>query len=185
MPQPSATLDAGCTMRSPRLWAALSLLLLTASCRLCAATRHGKTHAQTHSGGRDRRAHFPSRLMEVNASAGWQRVNHDSCTAARAHSGSLCLTCLHFCKWRVCTVAPCAKGKEFRGACWIFCKALCNFCDRVQSDVRTGNLTHSSPAPPPLPPPVSSSPSAAEILFTAALQIASQALKTPRAGQSA
>ncbi|XP_075871061.1 receptor-type tyrosine-protein phosphatase-like N isoform X2 [Nelusetta ayraudi] len=41
MSQPSATLDAGCTMRSPRLWAALSLLLLTASCRLCAATRHG------------------------------------------------------------------------------------------------------------------------------------------------
>ncbi|KAM9328331.1 receptor-type tyrosine-protein phosphatase-like N isoform 2-T2 [Pholidichthys leucotaenia] len=30
------------TMRSPRLWAALSLLLLTASsCRLCAAARHG------------------------------------------------------------------------------------------------------------------------------------------------
>ncbi|CAN9498175.1 unnamed protein product [Ophioblennius macclurei] len=30
----------GCTMKSPRLWAALCLLLV-ASCRLCAATRHG------------------------------------------------------------------------------------------------------------------------------------------------
>ncbi|XP_005919946.1 receptor-type tyrosine-protein phosphatase-like N isoform X1 [Haplochromis burtoni] len=34
-------MDVGCTMRSPRLWAALCLLLLTASCRLCSATRHG------------------------------------------------------------------------------------------------------------------------------------------------
>ncbi|XP_035764455.1 receptor-type tyrosine-protein phosphatase-like N [Neolamprologus brichardi] len=34
-------MDVGCTMRSPRLWAALCLLLLTASCRLCSAARHG------------------------------------------------------------------------------------------------------------------------------------------------
>lgn len=35
-------MDVGCTMRSPRFWAALCLLLLTASCRLCSAARHGK-----------------------------------------------------------------------------------------------------------------------------------------------
>lgn len=40
-----APVDVGCTMLSPGLWAALCrlLLLLTASCRLCEAARHGKT----------------------------------------------------------------------------------------------------------------------------------------------
>lgn len=40
-----ASVDVGCTMLSPRLWAALCrlLLLLTASYRLCLAARHGKS----------------------------------------------------------------------------------------------------------------------------------------------
>ena len=45
----SAPVGVGCTMRSPRLLAALCLLL-TASCRLCAAARHGKRTDQVRSG---------------------------------------------------------------------------------------------------------------------------------------
>lgn len=50
----SSPVDAGCTMRSPRLWAALCLLL-TASCRLCSAARHGKQEVRLGSGPSPRR----------------------------------------------------------------------------------------------------------------------------------
>ena len=56
-----APVDAGCTMRSPRLWAALCLLL-TASCRLCAAARHGKTSHMIPNTWRQTHLSFLTRL---------------------------------------------------------------------------------------------------------------------------
>lgn len=70
-----APVDAGCTMLTPRLWAALCrlLLLLTASCRFCQTARHGKT---LHIGSG---AHRRSRLVLMKwLHPGAARcVNHD------------------------------------------------------------------------------------------------------------